>query len=240
MMSMRQHLVEAFPIGRAELFLDLRRHRPAVVIVDLQAEGASPAGHRLADTAHADDAETLAADAMSEHPGRRPARPVLAFGDETGALGQPPRHRENQRHGHIGGVLGQHLRGVGHGDAASVCGGDIDIVDAVAEIGDQPQLAVGLVEDRFGQLVRDRRHQDVGVADRIDELLRRQRLVLEIEAGIEQFAHARFDAVRQLAGDHNQRLLSDSHRLFPAFLSRINSRASPGVFAKSSARFRPH
>ena len=72
----RQHLVEAFPIGCVELLLDLRRHPSTVVIVDLQAEGARATRNRLADAAHADDAEALAPDAMTEHPGRRPAGPV--------------------------------------------------------------------------------------------------------------------------------------------------------------------
>ena len=51
----------------------LRRDAAAVVVVDLQAEGAGAARHRLADAAHADDAEPLAPDAVAEHPGRRPA-----------------------------------------------------------------------------------------------------------------------------------------------------------------------
>ena len=72
----RQHLVEAFPVGRVELLLDLRRDPAAVVIVDLQAEGARAPRHRLADPAHADDAEPLAPDAVAEHPGRRPAGPL--------------------------------------------------------------------------------------------------------------------------------------------------------------------
>jgi hypothetical protein len=57
-------------------------------------------------------------------PMRRPAsrsatsRPVLALGDQRCALDQPARHRQDQRHGHVGGVLGQHARRVGDGDAA--------------------------------------------------------------------------------------------------------------------------
>src|SRR5579872_7568678 len=74
----RQHLVEAFPIGRAELLGDLRGDGPAVVIVDLQAEGMCAARDRLADPAHADDPEPFAPEAMAEHPGRRPAFPILA------------------------------------------------------------------------------------------------------------------------------------------------------------------
>ena len=168
----RQHLVEAFPIGRAQLVSDARRHGSAVVVVDLQAEGMRPARHRLADAAHADDAEALAADAMAEHPGRRPAGPVLAFGEDGGALDQPARHRQDQRHGHVGGVFGQNLRRVGHGDAARMRRDDVDIVDAVAEIGDQSQLAVGLLENLLGDLVGNGRHQNIGGAHRLGDLFR--------------------------------------------------------------------
>ena len=88
------------------------------MIVDLQAEGAGAARHRLADAAHADDAEPLAPDAVAEHPGRRPAGPFAVAGEHGRALGEPARHREDQRHGHVGGVFGEHARRVGDGDAA--------------------------------------------------------------------------------------------------------------------------
>ena len=73
----RQHLVQRIPIGRLERFLDLRRHAAAIVIVDRHAEGARAARQRLADAAHADNAETLAGDAP----------PSIQVGD------QPPLHR---------------------------------------------------------------------------------------------------------------------------------------------------
>ena len=111
------------------------------MIVDLQAEGVRAARHRLADAAHADDAEPLAPDAMAEHPGRAPAAPFAFAGEHLRALGQAPRHGEDQRHGHVGGVLGEDAGRIGHGDAALHGGRDVDIVDAVAEIGDQLQLA---------------------------------------------------------------------------------------------------
>jgi hypothetical protein len=210
----RQHLVEAFPIGRAQFLGDPRRDRTAVVVVNLQAEGSRAARHSLADTAHADDAEPFSPDAMAEHPGRRPARPVLALGENRGAFDQPPRHRENQRHGHVGGVFGQNLRRIGDGDAARMGCDDIDIVDAVAEIGDQSQLAVRLLKKFFGDHVGDGRHQDIGRADRIGELFRRQRRIVEIELCVEQLAHPGLDRVRQLARHDNERLFLDRHVLF--------------------------
>ena len=187
------------------------------MIVDLQAEGAGAARHRLADPAHADDPEALAADAMAEHPGRRPARPILAFGQDRGAFDQPPRHRQDQRHGHVGGVFGQDFRGVGDGDAARMGRDHVDIVDAVAEIGDQPQLAVGVLEKLFRYFVGDGGHQHVGGPHRLGDLFRRHRGIVEIEPGVEQLAHPGLDRVRQFARDNNERFSLSRHFL----LSRV-------------------
>ena len=90
---------------------------------------------------------------------------------------------------------------------------DIDIVDAVAEIGDQPQLAFGLLEHFFGDFVGDGGHQHIGGADRVRDLIRRQRRIVEIEPGVEQLAHAGLDRVRQLARDDNERLFLNRHVL---------------------------
>src|SRR6202795_2422415 len=82
----RQHLVEALPVGRAQFVGDARRHRTAVVVMNLQAECPCPARQGLADAAHADNAEAFSPDAVAEHPGRRPARPVLALGEDGSAF----------------------------------------------------------------------------------------------------------------------------------------------------------
>ena len=86
------------------------------------------------------------------------------------AFDEPARHRQDQRHGHVGGVLGEHAGRVGDGDAALHGGGDVDIVDAVAEIGDQLELLAGLAEHRGVDAVGDGRHQHVGGLHRLGEL----------------------------------------------------------------------
>jgi hypothetical protein len=48
---------------------------------------------------------------------------------------------------------------------------NIDIVDAVAEIRDQPELAVGLLEQVFADCVGNGRHEHVGRAHRLGNLL---------------------------------------------------------------------
>ena len=87
----------------------------------------------------------------------------------AGALGQTPRHGQDQRHGHVGGVLGEDARRVGHGDAALDRGGDVDVVDAVAEVGDQLQLPAGLAERGTVDLIGHRRHDDIGGLGGLDE-----------------------------------------------------------------------
>ena len=181
------------------------------MVVDLQAESVGAPRDRLADPAHADDAEPLAADAVAEHPGRAPAAPFLAAGKHLRAFGETPRHRKDQRHGHVGGVLGENARRIGHGDAALNCGRHIDVVDAIAEIGDQFQFLAGLAEHRAVDVVGHRRHDDVGDLSGRQQVGMAHRLVVGVQARVEQFAHAHLYAVRQLAGHHNKRLLARRH-----------------------------
>jgi hypothetical protein len=89
----------------------------------------------------------------------------------------------------------------------------VDIVDAVAEIGDQANLAVGRLEYFFGDLVGDGRNEHVRRAHCFGDLLGRHRRIVEIEACIEQFAHAGLDRIRQLARDDNERFLLNRHGL---------------------------
>src|SRR5947209_3986356 len=81
--------------------------------------GAGPARKRLTDPARADDPETLAPDGVADHPGRRPAVPLPVL-EHLEALGEPPRYRQDERHGHVGCVLGENARCVGQHDAARV------------------------------------------------------------------------------------------------------------------------
>jgi hypothetical protein len=207
----RQHLVEAVPVGGLELIFGGRIDTAAVVIMDRQAEGLGAAGHGGADAAHADDAEPLAANAVAEHPGRRPALPAAIIADnDIGALGQPPRHGQHQCHGHVGGVIGKHVGGVGDGDALFLRGIDIDVVDAIAEIGDQLHLRAGLLDQRRVDLVGHGGHQNIGRTHGRNQFGLGARLVVDVEFGVKQLAHARFHMVRQAAGDIDLRFFSCS------------------------------
>ena len=135
---------------------------------------------------------------VGDHPSPSPLR------DDARTLHQPPRCRQNQRHCHVGGVLRQHAGGVGDGNAATERAGDVDMIDPIAEIGDQPHLIARLRDHRRIDVVGDGRHENVSLAHRLDDLGLRHRLVLEVEPGVEQLAHAGLDQLRQPPGDHHE------------------------------------
>jgi hypothetical protein len=106
------------------------------------------------------------------------------------------------------GVLGEDTGSIGHGDAARIGGGNVDVVDAVAEIGDQLEVRPRLTDHRSIDAVGDGRHQHIGGGDRLDELGLRHRGVFDVQPGVEQLAHARLDLVGQLARHNHERLLA--------------------------------
>jgi hypothetical protein len=178
--------------------------------MDRQAKGLGATGHRGADAAHADDAQPLAADAVAEHPGRRPALPAGIIADEDiRALGEPARHGKNQRHGHVRGVIGQHIGRVGDGDSLFLRRLDIDVVDPIAEIGDQLHLRAGLLDQRRVDLVGHGRHQNIGRAHGRNQFGLGARLIGDIEFRVKKLAHPRLHLVRQSAGDVDLRFFLD-------------------------------
>ena len=202
---MGEHLVEALPERGLEFALGRRVEAPTVVVVHRQAEAPGAARQRPADPAHAQDAEALAPDPVAEHGRRAPALP-FARAHQPLALGDPARYGEDQRHRHVRRVLGQHAGRVGHRDAAFARRGEVDMVDAGAEGGDQAQPRAGLGHDALVDPVGHGRHQHVGHLAGLDQLGARHRLVVAVQARVEQFHHAGLDGVRQLAGHDDDRL----------------------------------
>ena len=227
----RKHLIEAFPIGGVKFLLDLGRDPAAVVIVDLQAECARSTSDGLPDAPHADNPKALAPNAMTEHPGRRPAGPVLVSGQDVRTFDQPARHRQDQRHGHVGGVLGQHARRIGDGNAALNRARDVYIVDAVAKIRDELELLARFAEHRGVYPVGDGGHENVGDFHRLGQLTLRHRLVVGVEPGIEKFPHPQLDGIGQLTRHNDHRLLALRH---------LPSTAATGGDTARKRRFSSH
>ena len=94
---------------------------------------------------------------------------------------------------------------------AGVGGGDVDVVDAGAEVGDQLQLLAGRGDDAGVDAVGDGRHQHVGARHRRGQARRRQRRVVEIELGVEQLAHPRLHRIGEFAACHDDFRLADGH-----------------------------
>ncbi len=185
-------------IGRLKFRFGIGVDPPAIVVVDAHVKAAGAPGDGLTDSAHAEDAEALAGDPVAEHPGRRPTGP-LAGAQGPLALGQPARHRQDQRHGHVRGILGQNVRRVGDGDAEAVRGPDIDVVDARAVVGDELDPPLRRIEDFGVDPIGDGRNQHVGGAHSLGQTLRVHRLVVQIETDVEQLHHSCFNDVGELS-----------------------------------------
>ena len=98
----------------------------------------------------------------------------------------------------------KHARRVGDRDGAGACRFKIDVVDAGAEIRDQLQVFARARENAGVEPVGDGGDQHVGGLNGLGQLLARHRRVVDVQARVEQFAHARFDDVGQLAGDDDE------------------------------------
>jgi hypothetical protein len=76
-------------------------------------------------------------------------------------------------------------------------------VDTGAEVGDELQLRAGVAEHGAVDGVGHRWHQHGGSLDSLDQFRLGERLVIEVEARIEQLAHPRLHRLRQLARHHD-------------------------------------
>ena len=164
-----EQFVHAHELG-AELGLHGRGHRLAVRVGDGHAECPRPPGERLADVAHADDAQPAALDARAEHvehaplPRRAAADDPLAFTEATGG-------HQHERHRDVGGGLGEHTRGVRADHATRRARRDVDVVVADGDVGDDLQLRAGGVEEGVVDLRRQQRQYRVGTRDHLVHLL---------------------------------------------------------------------
>ena len=204
------HLVEAVPIGRLERLLDLGRDAPAGCDSGSAGRTPWPAWRRPGRSRPMPTMPSRLPKMRwpSIQVGDQPCQPLAPLLEHVGAFGQPARHRNDQRHGHVGGVFGQHARRIGDEDRAVPRRLQVDIVDAGAELGDQLEIGAGLAQHRPVDAIGNGRHQHIGDLDRVDQLFAREGLVFEIEPCVEKLAQPRLHHVGELARDDNERSVS--------------------------------
>ena len=221
-----EHLVEALPIGGLKILGDPRADRRAVVVVDLHAEGAGPAGHRLADPAHADDPKPLSRQSAAHHPCRGPAL-ELARLNRPGAFHDPAGDGHHQGEGQVGGILRQDAGRVGHGDSAGRRRRHVDVVHPCSEVGDQLEPISRLLQDTGVDPVGDGRGQNIAAPNRVDQGLPAHGRIRQVQLCVEQFPQARLDGVRQPAGHDHFRLGRRHQRRVLNFSVRRNHALAP-------------
>ena len=118
---------------------------------------------------------------------------------------QSPWHSQHKGHGHVGGVFGQNVRGVGDGNATLTGAGQINMINAGAVVGDQAQIIPGVRQNFCINPIRNGGNQDVGLLDRLNQISLGHRRVIQIKMNVEQLHHACFNAIWKFAGNDNDR-----------------------------------
>ena len=111
-----QQLVELDP-ARAQIGRDVGIDLAARLVDDVHAEGLGAACRRLADAAHAHDAQGLALQAGAEEEEHAPL-PRLAGADDAFALAESASRHQEQAERDVGGRLGEHAWRVRRNDTA--------------------------------------------------------------------------------------------------------------------------
>jgi hypothetical protein len=166
--------------------------------------------HGGADPAHADDAEPPAAHPAADEGHRRPALPAARLHHRE-PLGDAAGDRKDQRHRHVGGVLGHHARRVRDEDATLAGAGHVDMVHPGAVVGDELQLFARLRQQIGVDLLGQAGDEHVGPPHRGGKLLARHPAVGIAQFHVEKLPHPGLDDRRQASRHDNTQALR-SHR----------------------------
>ncbi len=206
-------------ISRAALPFDALVEARAVVIEHGHRESGSAACDRLADAAHAEDAERAAMDFLAEQQAIRRSLPApgakitLAFADA-------PRSRQQQRPGEIGDGLVEDVGRVRRNDAGGRKRRDVEIV--VAHTGVRDRAQAWRLPDRFGiDRIRHAKHGAILVAQLRTGLGRGPRAVVHLGFHIEVVAQTIDDVVEQRARNPYPRAFRFSHFTLTSRRSRF-------------------
>jgi len=121
-------------------------------------------------------------------------------------FGQTARHGQDQGHRHVGRVFREDAGRIGHHDVVRAGGMQVDMVHAIAEIGDQLEPVADLCDQRSIDMVCNRGDQHVAVAHGVGQRVPIHGSVADIEADVEQGGHPAFDSRRQAPGHDDARI----------------------------------
>jgi len=198
---MRNHLIQGRPEGRLQRVFDVFGHPVAIMIMDRQAKPLGPARNGGADPTHADNAQPLAMNTMAQHSRWAPSCP-FALAHQLLPFHQTAGNRQDKRHGHISGVFGQHIWGIGHNDATFAGDGEINMVHAGAKTGDHFQAVASRIQYVFVNLVGYSWDQNFRARNRIQHLVAGKSLINQVQLTIKQLHHPGFNEIaHQLAND---------------------------------------
>ena len=192
----------------------LGRQAALVGVVDLHPEAARPAGHRLADAAHAHDAQALAAQLVAHELRGRPSRPATGAEHLLTLVG-PPRRPEQQEERHLRGGVGEHLGGVGHHHAAGLRRREVEVLRPHSEAGHDADPCGKAREHAAVHPVRDAADDRVRLLAPGDDLVGGQRAVLGVGDEAVVACRAALHRVRQPPGEED-RVLRHSRSRPPA------------------------
>ena len=207
-----QQALESLVVACAGILVVGRAHH--VLIMDLHIEAASALGHGAADAAHTQYAEPLAADLGAQQPGRRPGRPRRLAHHRLARAGLS-RRPQQEEHRHIRGGVGQHVGGVGDGDAALGGRGDVDVIVADREGGDGGDGFRKPCDHLGRDAVRRAYQQCLGALGAGDHRLGVIERVLGVQPRLVIARQAGLDAGWQAPCDEHGRLRCLTHRIAP-------------------------
>ena len=225
--------------GGAQRGLDVGREVAAVVICHRHVEAAVAApGNRLADAAHAQDAQRGAVHVAAGEHVEAPVRPP-AFAQETFALGDAARRGHHQREAEVGRGLGEHARRVGDDHAARRAGRHVDVVVADGHRADGLELRAGVQQHGVDLLAAGDEHAGATL-QRGDQLGLRQRWIGVVRAHLEVGAQAVDDVAEHAAGDEDDRFRHEWNFANSSTVARAVARRLATASGSATPSAMPH
>lgn len=173
---------EAVPEGCVEFLGEGCGDGSSVVVVDFESEAGAVFCDSFADSSKSEDTESFSAETLSKEGSRAPSCPE-AGAEEFFGFAHSVRDGEHKPDGDFGGICGIYAWRIGDVDIAGTGGGEIDVIDAGAEVGDEFEFGTCGFEGVGVELVAESCDDDIGAREGIFEFLG-----LGGEVGVVEFA----------------------------------------------------